>query len=382
MGRYVQPTVQEFDSNGDPLSGGKLYFYTTETLTAKDTYSDSDLTTANTNPVVADAGGRFGNIFLGSGTYRVILKDSDDVTIYDRDPVDGAAGNSGAVDEITDNYSLTSSDATKVLSFDTTDDNYTLTLLPAATAGEGFEVTVQKSDSGSNTVTIDGSGAETIDGSATLVLSLRHQSVTIRSDGSNWIVIVAKNFGSGAGFSDITTIPIGGVIDYGGTSAPTNYIFPYGQAISRTTYADLFAILGTTFGVGDGSTTFNVPDLRGRVTAGKDDMGGTSADRLTDAYSGGLDGDVLGDTGGEEAHLLTGNETGTSSHTHGTGTARKFVTASSLANDDFGSGSSTDGGLSNGALITNVAASAEADAAQEHNNVQPTIIMNKIMRAA
>lgn len=54
----------------------------------------------------------------------------------------------------------------------------------------------------------------------------------------------------------------------------------FGQAVSRTTYAALFAAIGTAYGAGDGSTTFNVPDMRGRVAAGKDDMGGTAAGRL------------------------------------------------------------------------------------------------------
>jgi hypothetical protein len=75
-------------------------------------------------------------------------------------------------------------------------------------------------------------------------------------------------------------VPIGSVFDFAGTSAPTGYLLCFGQAINRTTYAALFAALGTTYGAGDGSTTFNVPDLRGRFTAGRDDMGGAGAGRL------------------------------------------------------------------------------------------------------
>lgn len=62
-------------------------------------------------------------------------------------------------------------------------------------------------------------------------------------------------------------------------------------------------MFSTTFGVGDGTTTFNLPDLRGRVIAGKDDMGGSSANRLTDV-TGSLNGDTLGDTGGAETFTL------------------------------------------------------------------------------
>lgn len=62
--------------------------------------------------------------------------------------------------------------------------------------------------------------------------------------------------------------PVGAILSYGGTTAPKGWLLCQGQAISRTTYAELFAILGTTFGGGDGSTTFNVPDLREATTKG------------------------------------------------------------------------------------------------------------------
>ena len=99
-------------------------------------------------------------------------------------------------------------------------------------------------------------------------------------------------------------VPIGSVVDFAGDPAPNGWLLCFGQAISRTTYSALFAVLGMTYGAGDGSTTFNLPDLRGRVVAGQDDMGGSSANRLTN-QSGGLNGDTLGATGGAETHTLT-----------------------------------------------------------------------------
>src|SRR5688572_13618888 len=92
-------------------------------------------------------------------------------------------------------------------------------------------------------------------------------------------------------------LPVGTVFPYAGGSAPDGYLLCDGSAVSRTTYAALFTAIGGNYGAGDGSTTFNLPDLRGRVVAGKDDMGGSSANRLTDANDG-LNGDTLGDTGG------------------------------------------------------------------------------------
>lgn len=65
------------------------------------------------------------------------------------------------------------------------------------------------------------------------------------------------------GSSGGSAMPAGSVIPFAGTSAPSGYLVADGSAVSRTTYADLFAVIGTTFGAGDGSTTFNLPDLRG-----------------------------------------------------------------------------------------------------------------------
>jgi len=61
-------------------------------------------------------------------------------------------------------------------------------------------------------------------------------------------------------------VPPGVVLPFAGTSAPAGFLLCGGQAVSRATYAALFAAIGTTFGAGDGSTTFNLPDLRGRAT--------------------------------------------------------------------------------------------------------------------
>ena len=83
----------------------------------------------------------------------------------------------------------------------------------------------------------------------------------------------------------LVTIPSGMLAPFAGATAPTGWFLCDGQAVSRSTYANLFAVIGTTYGAGDGTassgTTFNVPDLRGRTIAGQDDMGGSAASRLT-----------------------------------------------------------------------------------------------------
>lgn len=108
------------------------------------------------------------------------------------------------------------------------------------------------------------------------------------------------------GYVDVR-MPAGVVMPFAGSSAPTGYLLCYGQAVSRATYADLFDVLGTTYGAGDGSTTFNLPDLRGRAVAGKDDMGGSAANRLTNSGTGnsGINGSALGAAGGADRHAIT-----------------------------------------------------------------------------
>lgn len=83
MDLSVNPKFQAFDSNGAPLSGGKVYTYVGGTVTPKITYSDRDLTTPNANPVILDSRGE-ASIFC-SGLLKIILKDSDDVLIWTMD---------------------------------------------------------------------------------------------------------------------------------------------------------------------------------------------------------------------------------------------------------------------------------------------------------
>lgn len=189
--------------------------------------------------------------------------------------------------------------------------------------------------------------------------------------------------------------PPGTVSDFAGASAPSGWLFCFGQAVDRTTYAALFAAIGTTFGSGNGTTTFNLPDLRGRVVAGKDDMGGASANRLTN-QSGGLNGDNLGATGGAETHALSVGQL--PSHNHGVGT---LATSSAGAhthdvayNSSNANGSVALGGTDQAANANRAAAALLSGAhthpltgstgsvgsGDAHNNVQPTIILNKIIK--
>ena len=110
------------------------------------------------------------------------------------------------------------------------------------------------------------------------------------------------------------TKAVGEVFDFAGTSCPAQSLEAYGQELNDTTYSALLAAIGTTYGVG-GASTFNAPDLRGRVVAGEDDMGGTSANRLTAAVSQSPNGDTLGAADGEEVHTPTLAEIFAHTHT-------------------------------------------------------------------
>jgi microcystin-dependent protein len=207
-----------------------------------------------------------------------------------------------------------------------------------------------------------GTGASLVDPNANAVLGWNDTAgaMTFLTAGTGISINATSNTISSTVTSDI---PVASVIPYAGTSAPTGWLLCFGQAVSRTTYASLFAVVSTTYGVGDGSTTFNLPDLRGRVVAGEDDMGGTSANRLTN-QSGGVDGDVLGAAGGSETHTLTTAQL--AAHTHQIIGTNSTSGASRTTIGSSGTGDSTN---------TESAGSGTA-----HNNVQPTFILNYIIK--
>jgi microcystin-dependent protein len=180
-------------------------------------------------------------------------------------------------------------------------------------------------------------------------------------------------------------IPLGSSIDYWGGSAPTSaFALAYGQAISRSTYATLFSLFSTTYGSGDGSTTFNLPDLRGRVIAGKDDMGGSAASRLTGSFITGPT--TLGGTGGSESRQLATSNlppyTPAGTITNGSiSISHNAITGTSTT----GGGGFSCGGNSGATITASQGASTFSGTAQGGTSAafgicQPTIIANKLIR--
>lgn len=168
-------------------------------------------------------------------------------------------------------------------------------------------------------------------------------------------------------------VPTGSVTGYAGSSAPSGWLLCDGSQQPVSTYPALDAILGTTYGSrtngsGDaGSTHFRLPDLRGRVVAGRDNMGGTAASRLTSTVLSASN--ALGATGGAQTHILTSSQI--PAHSHGI--------------DYFYRTTFAGGGSLNG---TNLEATGTVGTTRDntgggnaHTNTQPTIVLNYIIKA-
>jgi len=453
--QYVLSNQQVFDTNGDPLAGAKLYFFESGTTTPLSTYSESTLTTPNAHPVVADSSGRFGPIYLAVDEYKVRLDTSADVVIFTNDPYSvlqefsagaGLEAHSSGVRvrqlinaQTGTTYTYANGDRAKLVTH--SNSSAIAATLPQAGVASAFETgwfaDVKNIGVGAVTITPTTS---TIDGASSLVLGTG-STVRIISDGTNYLTT--------SGLS----APVGSIIPFSGRTAPSAWLLCYGQAISRTAYASLFAVLcpslgtftvtiaspavftlvahglqvgelirftttgalptglsantdyfvsnvpsadtfrvsatlggadvntsgsqsGTHtaqffgYGAGDGSTTFTLPDLRGRVAAGSDAMGGTSANRLT-GVTGSVNGETLGGTGGEEAHTLTIAELPAHDHTGSLGRA---------GNDGIGTSNSATSALTNGLGFNQQLQIASQGSGTAHNNVQPTIILNYIIK--
>ena len=324
------------DNNGLPLSAGCVYFYVPGTLSPKATYQDASQTIANTNPVQLDAAGRA--IIFGTGTYRQIVKAAgpspvspcspagtqiwDQITAStDSSSTIFAGASSGTPNAITVNAPAFSGADGQVINFIATNTN-----TAAATfnpSGFGAVQIMRDSSIGPQPLT----GGELV---ATNAVSLIYDATA-----GVFHILSPITWPNSAG------VPVGTIVAIGGFTAPTNYAFAYGQAVSRTTFSVLMAAYtssqnasmtagnptitglsdtsqfgrgqaiestgiqaGTTiqsctsttctlsanatltrtgtvtvfaYGNGDGSTTFNLPDLRGRSLIARDAMGGAAA---------------------------------------------------------------------------------------------------------
>jgi len=149
-------------------------------------------------------------------------------------------------------------------------------------------------------------------------------------------------------------VPTGTVLDFAGTAAPTGFLGCDGAAVSRTTYAALFTAISTTWGVGNGTTTFNLPNFQRRVAVGS---GGSGTATLAN---------TVGSTGGAETHTLS--ETEMPAHTHSQQAQTKLAVA----------GTGADGTNNNTNAIGGTTGSTGGGGA--HNNMQPSAVVLKIIK--
>jgi microcystin-dependent protein len=182
-------------------------------------------------------------------------------------------------------------------------------------------------------------------------------------------------------------IPPGVVVPYAGASVPTGWVFAMGQSLAKTgTYANLFAAIGTTYG--SNTTHFTLPDMQGRVAAGRTDMDGSNNNILST-----INGHTLGSTGGSQTHTLTTSEIPSHAHsttdpTHAHSASGAGSVGNNLANGTdraVGTGDGVNAGFFQSVLvsvagnITGVGVAANGSGGS-HNNLQPTIVLNYIIK--
>lgn len=165
-------------------------------------------------------------------------------------------------------------------------------------------------------------------------------------------------------------VPSGVMWPYGGASAPTGFLLCDGSAVSRSTYATLFAVIGTFYGVGDGSTTFNLPPAAGRTPIG--------AGTYTDSVSGSITR-ALGTTLGAEKHVLSTPEMPSHNHTD-SGHTHNTVVGQTGVSGSFGGGFGETFQVATTATSSSAANIQNTGGGTSHNNMQPSFVVNYIIK--
>ena len=350
-GLLANGVQQFFDSNGNPLTSGKVYFYDVGTSTFKDTYTSSAATTINPNPITLNAGGKSptGGIY-GIGTYRQVVKDRNGNLIWDA--VTSPTGGGGST-------------PTNV-----GDGNLVGTILPWSGLIVPNQYALAYGQELSRTDYPE------------FFATITSQNNVVCSASSNILT----------GLADTSQIPIGAKVELSlCVIAGTTVIAKTSSTVTLSNPSSVSLNAVATFfpfGDGNGSTTFNVPDLRGYTIAGRDNMGGIAIGRLTSTY---FNTPGLNAVGGNQSSILSTSNlptissnvnipAGQGSHSHGTfGYAN--TQASAGASPAPPSYVNSSGGTTDAATLPAMSGTATFTGANNpYSIVQPTVELNYIIK--
>ena len=289
--------------------------------------------------------------FKGSvgGTHSTIyiLIPNNSKSYVVRNSVSYAAAGADVVMRVAGNTAVTIPPASNTFVITNGEDIYNV-----APATFGSAITVQGAATFESTVTV--SGAANFQSTVTVL-----GNGTFKGDVHVSSKVCASAFyGDGLNISGL--LPPGVIVPYGVSTAPTGFLLCNGQAVSRTTYSALFAIVSSLYGAGNGSSTFNVPDLRGRFIAGWD--AGTSV--LTSVTAGMIVGSPIATVGGTQAVQLTVDQIPDHEHT--------YTRYSSKAGGNEGGGGVW--------MNDNTVSTGGKGGDGYHSNIPPAMILNFIIK--
>jgi len=301
------PKTQFLDAAGAPLAGGLVYTYAAGTTTPQASYTDSSGSTANSNPIVLDSRGE-ANIWLGEATYKMTLCDPQNTEIWTVDYI--SAPTTAVSPVLSGNVTISTDSSGPALKITQTGTGNVMTVQDSAdpdstpfvinSAGlvglgtvapaealdidnngkiqfsaSGTARTIISADATNSTIDVKDDRNFVVKTNATTILTANDADVTttvpvvLPGSPSTTLQAATKGYVDTSDASSIVIAsPPGAIIAFGGTSAPSGWLACNGQAVSRTGYAALWAAISNTWGSGDGSTTFNVPDFRGMFLRG------------------------------------------------------------------------------------------------------------------
>jgi len=345
------PRAQYFyPGTSNPLSGGLLYSYDGGTLTAKYTYPSVADAVAGTNPlsnpVVLDSSGSA--MVVVQGSTKLILKDSDGNTVWTEDNIDSIDASAVTVD------------GEDVIALTNVSSPVNLWNLSNAATGNGPILAASGSDTNiAGSISSKGSGRLNLDAGATGKVVIGASSTgNIELKRTTVADVALSVTGTLTASSTVTllnatidVLPAGVIMPTAGALA-NGWLECDGAAVNRTTYATLFNVIGTGYGVGDGSTTFNLPNLSRRVIMGR---GGSGTATIAATQ---------GSSGGSETHTLSTAEMPAHLHVYTRATVGSSFTTNAVA------GVVAVSTINSTATNTDTVGSSAA-----HNNVQPSMVM-------